>query len=113
MCFISGAVALSPERNATDSATKIMMEKKRLRVWPISRQKSFCIAFFIAPPPFLLALLLPFDALHACRMLIELHALHRAVFDVDHAVGHRRDGAVVRDDHDRHTLFPAGILQEL
>ena len=45
--------------------------------------------------------------------LTALHALHRAVFDVDHAVGHRRDGAVVRDDHDRHALFPAGILQEL
>ena len=46
-------------------------------------------------------------------MLIALHALHRAVFDVDDAVGHRRDGAVVRDDHDRHTLLPAGVLQEL
>ena len=32
MRFMSGAVALRPERNATESATRIIMEKKRLRV---------------------------------------------------------------------------------
>ena len=87
------------------------MEKKRLFVCLISRQKSFFIALFIVPPSFSPTFFSPFDRFHALRRFVALHRLHRAVLDVDDAVGHWCNGAVVRDDHDRHALLPAGILQ--
>ena len=46
-------------------------------------------------------------------MLIPLHRRHLPALDVNDPVGHGGKSGVVGDDHHRHPLLPAGVLQKL
>ena len=38
--------------------------------------------------------------------------IHPTILDMDHLIRHRGNGRIVGDDHNRHTLLPAGVLKQ-
>ncbi len=56
---------------------------------------------------------LPLNGLHGDRAVVVVDALHPPVLHVDHLVCHGGYGAVVGDDHHRHALLAAGVLEQL
>ena len=38
--------------------------------------------------------------------------IYPTILDMDHLICHRGNGRIVGDDHDRHTLLPAGVLKQ-
>ena len=113
--FISGAVALRPERNATARAMSMAMERKRFLLFFISLMRSFLKAVTV-PSPFLCVfykMRLPFYAFYRSWVVVVFLMGNGAVFYMYNVVRHGGEGAVVGYHNHGNALLAAGILQKL